>query len=216
MPVFWLHYDFLWHVCMLVRWIELDILRGCLMAHLTTRSIFTLGKNSIFEHKRNKYICKSNAVPIEGESLVKTSSHSLNYLLAADEWQWQASTKQWQANVECDDKSEFVVRQIRACGDKSASGAWQIQTTCESNTLCLSHLLVNRLGGLQLNATATQCLCLSSLQVRACWEWTPGSYRDCNRVVQNFHTLQLVWPIISKYLGWENRNSVGRYIPRGS
>ena len=158
MPVFWLHYDFLWHVCMLVRWIELDILRGCLMAHLTTRSVFTLGKNSIFEHKRNRYICKSNAVPIEGESLVKTSSHSLNYLLAADEWQWQASTKQWQANVECDDKSEFVVRQIRACGDKSASGAWQIQTTCESNTLCLSHLLVNRLGGLQLNATATMSL----------------------------------------------------------
>ena len=177
MPVFWLHYDFLWHVCMLVRWIELDILRGCLMAHLTTRSIFTLGKNSIFEHKRNRYICKSNAVPIEGESLVKTSSHSLNYLLAADEWHWRTSTKQWQANVECDDKSEFVVRQIRACGDKSASGAWQIQTTCESNTLCLSPPCQ------QAGWSPTKCRCNNVSVCPACrFKLVESEHQDCIRI----------------------------------
>ena len=56
MPVFWLYYDSLWHVCMLVAWIELDILRGCLMVRLTTRSMFTLGKNCIFEQE--KYLWK--------------------------------------------------------------------------------------------------------------------------------------------------------------
>ena len=122
--------------------------------------------------------------------------------------------KQWQASAECDDKSEFVVWQIRACGDKSASGAWQIQTTCESNTLCLSHLPVNKstLGGLlQVNAAATMSLFVH-LASSSLYNCKPEIYRDCNHVVQSFHTnctLQLGSANISKYPGWENRNFGG-------
>ena len=84
--------------------------------------------------------------------------------------------EQWQASSECDDKSEFVVWQIRACGDKSASGAWQIQTTCESNTLCLSHLLVNRPAGW----SPTKCRCNNVSVCPACnFKLFESEHQDC-------------------------------------
>ena len=46
MPVFWLHCDFLWHVCMLVGGIELDRLRGCPIFPTTTLlDVHTLQKS---------------------------------------------------------------------------------------------------------------------------------------------------------------------------
>ena len=48
MPVFWLHCDFLWHVCMLVGGIELDRLRGCPIFPTTTLlDVHTLQKIQI-------------------------------------------------------------------------------------------------------------------------------------------------------------------------
>ena len=100
-----------------------------------------------------------NAVPIEGESLVKASSHSLNYLLAADEWQWQASTTQ------C-----WMRWQIWVCCPTNPSMWWQICVWCVTNP---NHLWVKHIVSLsppcqQAGGSPTKCHCNNVSVCPAC------------------------------------------------